>query len=118
MEPEASPPLHNWKEMDNFYLLISVAEAIVANSKGDIEEIGTPSNATELRNSQYDLAYKSTIVGRDDYERIEKPNIGGKAFSGSSSLNYFTWVPGSKCTFDMWEYGVKEWGQNSLEPYL
>ena len=56
---------------------------------------------------------------RDDYERVEKPNTRGKALGGSSSLNYFTWVPGSKGTFDMWEeYGGKEWSWNPLVPYL
>jgi choline dehydrogenase-like flavoprotein len=97
---------------------ILIVEAGVANSK-DIEEIRTPSEAMELRGSQYDWAYKSTIVKRDDYERVEKPNTRGKALGGSSSLNYFTWVPGSKGTFDMWEeYGGKEWTWDSLVPYL
>ncbi|CAI7576050.1 unnamed protein product, partial [Penicillium viridicatum] len=97
---------------------ILVLEAGVGNSK-DIEEIRTPSNAMQLRNSQYDWAYKSTIVKRDDYERIEKPNTRGKVLGGSSSLNYFTWAPGSKGTFDMWEeYGGKEWTWDPLVPYL
>ncbi|KAJ5415239.1 hypothetical protein N7465_003934 [Penicillium sp. CMV-2018d] len=97
---------------------VLVVEAGVGNSK-DIEEIRTPSNAMQLRNSQYDWAYKSTIVKRDDYERIEKPNTRGKALGGSSSLNYFTWAPGSKGTFDMWEeHGGKEWTWDPLVPYL
>lgn len=97
---------------------ILVVEAGVGNSK-DIEDIRTPSNAMQLRNSQYDWAYKSTIVKREDYERIEKPNTRGKALGGSSSLNYFTWAPGSKGTFDMWEeYGGKEWTWDPLVPYL
>ncbi|CAL5870522.1 uncharacterized protein PFLUO_LOCUS4759 [Penicillium psychrofluorescens] len=97
---------------------ILVVEAGVANSK-ELEEIRTPSEAMELRDSQYDWSYKSTMVKRDDYERIEKPNTRGKALGGSSSLNYFTWVPGSKGTFDMWEeYGGKEWTWDSLVPYL
>ncbi|CAI7635867.1 unnamed protein product [Penicillium crustosum] len=97
---------------------ILIVEAGVGNSK-DIEDIRTPSNAMELRNSQYDWAYKSTIVKREDYERVEKPNTRGKALGGSSSLNYFTWVPGSKGTFDMWEeYGGKEWTWDPLVPYL
>jgi choline dehydrogenase-like flavoprotein len=103
---------------ENPNVKILVVEAGVANSK-DIEEIRTPSEAMELRGSQYDWAYKSTMVKRDDYERIEKPNTRGKALGGSSSLNYFTWVPGSKGTFDMWEeYGGKEWTWDSLAPYL
>lgn len=97
---------------------ILVVEAGVANSK-DIEEIRTPSEAMELRDSQYDWGYKTTMVKRDDYERVEKPNTRGKALGGSSSLNYFTWVPGSKGTFDLWEkYGGKEWTWDQLVPYL
>ncbi|KAJ5836277.1 hypothetical protein N7447_002303 [Penicillium robsamsonii] len=97
---------------------ILVVEAGAGNSQ-DIEEIRTPSEAMQLRDSQYDWAYKSTMVKRDDYERIEKPNTRGKALGGSSSLNYFTWVPGSKGTFDMWEeYGGKEWTWDPLVPYL
>lgn len=103
---------------ENPNVKILVVEAGVGNSK-DIEEIRTPSEAMQLRGSQYDWAYKSTIVKRDDYERIEKPNTRGKAIGGSSSLNYFTWAPGSKGTFDMWEeYGGKEWTWDPLVPYL
>ncbi|KAJ6150011.1 Glucose-methanol-choline oxidoreductase C-terminal [Penicillium samsonianum] len=97
---------------------ILIVEAGVANSI-DIEEIRTPSEAMQLRNSQYDWAYKTTMIKRDDYERVEKPNTRGKALGGSSSLNYFTWAPGSKGTFDMWEeYGGKEWTWDPLVPYL
>ncbi|KAJ5636718.1 uncharacterized protein N7484_010031 [Penicillium longicatenatum] len=97
---------------------ILVVEAGVANAK-DIEEIRTPCEAMNLRNSKYDWAYKTTMVKRDDYERIEKPNTRGKALGGSSSLNYFSWVPGSKGTYDMWEeFGGKEWTWDPLLPYL
>ena len=97
---------------------ILVIEAGPANSR-DIDEIRTPAEAMNLRNSKYDWAYKTTMVKRDDYERVEKPNTRGKALGGSSSLNYFTWVPGSKGTFDMWEeFGGKEWTWDPLVPYL
>ncbi|GKZ36311.1 hypothetical protein AbraIFM66950_007345 [Aspergillus brasiliensis] len=103
---------------ENPNVTVLVVEAGVADSK-DLEAIRTPSNAMELRNSEYDWAYKTTMVKRDDYERVEKPNTRGKALGGSSSLNYFTWVPGSKGTFDMWEeYGGKEWTWDPLVPYL
>lgn len=97
---------------------ILVVEAGVENAK-DLEAIRVPSNAMELRNSEYDWAFKTTMVKRDDYERVEKPNTRGKVLGGSSSLNYFTWAPGSKGTFDMWEeYGGKEWTWDPLVPYL
>lgn len=103
---------------ENPNVSILVVEAGVGNSH-EIPEITTPSNAMELRNSKYDWAYKTTMVKRDDYERIEKPNTRGKALGGSSSLNYFTWIPGCKPTFDMWEkYGGKEWTWDPLVPYL
>ncbi|KAH7013046.1 glucose-methanol-choline oxidoreductase [Ilyonectria destructans] len=97
---------------------ILVIEAGIGDSK-DNEEIRTPALAMDIRGSQYDWGYKTTMVKRDDYERIEKPNTRGKALGGSSSLNYFSWVPGSKGTFDMWEeYGGKEWTWDPLVPYL
>lgn len=97
---------------------ILVLEAGIGSSK-DNEDIRTPAMAMEIRGSQYDWAYKTTMVKRPDYERIEKPNTRGKALGGSSSLNYFSWVPGSKGTFDMWEeYGGKEWTWDPLVSYL
>ncbi|KAJ5927724.1 hypothetical protein N7466_006680 [Penicillium verhagenii] len=103
---------------ENPNVKILVIEAGVGNSH-EIEEIRTPAEAMELRNSKYDWAYKTTMVKRDDYERVEKPNTRGKALGGSSSLNYFTWAPGSKGTYDLWEeYGGKEWTWDHLVHYL
>ncbi|VUC38167.1 unnamed protein product [Clonostachys rosea] len=97
---------------------VLVIEAGIGDSH-DNEDIRTPGLAMGIRGSQYDWGYKTTMVKRDDYERIEKPNTRGKALGGSSSLNYFSWVPGSKGTYDMWEeYGGKEWTWDPLVPYL
>ena len=60
----------------------------------------TPVKAFDLRGSQYDWAYKTTMIKRDNYERIEKPNTRGKILRGSSYASYFSWIPGSKVTFD------------------
>lgn len=63
---------------------------IVEAGIGDPEkvfDITTPSNAMDLRNSSHDWAYKTTMVKRPGYDRIEKPNTRGKALGGSSSLN-------------------------------
>ncbi|KAI1033208.1 hypothetical protein LB503_008570 [Fusarium chuoi] len=68
---------------------ILVVEAGIGTSK-DNEEIRTPGLAMDIRGSKYDWAYKTTMIKRDDYERIEKPNTRGKALGGSSSLNYFS----------------------------
>jgi choline dehydrogenase len=103
---------------ENPNVSILIVEAGVGNSH-EIAEITTPSHAMNLRGSEYDWAYKTTMVKRDDYERIEKPNTRGKALGGSSSLNYFTWIPGCKPTFDNWqEFGGKEWTWDNLVPYL
>ncbi|KAE8444154.1 hypothetical protein EG329_000842 [Mollisiaceae sp. DMI_Dod_QoI] len=103
---------------ENPSVRILVIEAGIGSSEVN-EEIRTPALAMEIRGSQYDWAYKTTMVKRDDYERIEKPNTRGKALGGSSSLNYFSWVPGSKGTFDLWdEYGGEEWTWDFLVPYL
>lgn len=59
------------------------------------------------------------MVKREDYERIEEPNTRGKALGGSSFLNYFTWGPGCKPTFDRWkEFGGEEWSWNPMVHYL
>ncbi|KAK6544669.1 hypothetical protein TWF694_001357 [Orbilia ellipsospora] len=103
---------------DNPNVRILIVEAGVGNPQ-EVEQIMTPSRAMSLRGSKYDWAYKHTVVKRPDYERIEKPNTRGKALGGSSSLNYFTWIPGCKPTFDyMEEFGGKEWTWNNLLPYL
>ncbi|KAE8376937.1 hypothetical protein BDV26DRAFT_305187 [Aspergillus bertholletiae] len=103
---------------ENPNVTVLIVEAGIGNPE-DVPEIITPSSAMDLRNSPYDWAYKTTMVRRDDYERIEKPNTRGKTLGGSSSLNYFTWVPGHKATFDQWEeFGGKEWTWDPLVPYL
>lgn len=103
---------------ENPNVTVLVLEAGVGDPQ-DIEDITTPSMAMDLRSSKHDWAYKTTMVKREDYERIEKPNTRGKVLGGSSSLNYFTWIPGCKPTFDMWEeYGGKEWTWDPLLPYL
>ncbi|OQD81313.1 hypothetical protein PENANT_c028G03455 [Penicillium antarcticum] len=104
--------------VENPDVRVLIIEAGVGNAI-DIPEIRTPSGAMELRNSKYDWAYKTTMIKRDDYERVKKPNTRGKILGGSSSLNYFTWAPGSKGTFDMWEeFGGKDWTWDNLKPYL
>ncbi|KAF8972877.1 hypothetical protein BGZ46_009985 [Entomortierella lignicola] len=103
---------------ENPNVSILIVEAGVDNPS-EIAEITTPGVAMDLRDSKYDWGYKTTMVRRDDYERIEKPNTRGKVLGGSSSLNYFTWVPGCKTTFDDWgEYGGPEWTWDALLPYL
>ena len=103
---------------ENPNVSILIVEAGVGNPE-DIPEITTPSKAMSLRNSAHDWGYKTTIIKREDYERVDKPNTRGKVLGGSSSLNYFTWVPGCKATFDQWaEYGGEEWMWDPLVPYL
>ncbi|KAG0307272.1 hypothetical protein BGZ98_000673 [Dissophora globulifera] len=103
---------------ENPNVSVLIVEAGVGNPS-EIDEITTPAKAMDLRNSQYDWGYKTTMIRRDDYERIEKPNTRGKVLGGSSSLNYFTWVPGCKATFDEWgDFGGSEWTWDNLVPYL
>ncbi|KAG0645096.1 Oxygen-dependent choline dehydrogenase [Hyphodiscus hymeniophilus] len=103
---------------ENPNLRILVIEAGVDNPQ-EIENITTPAKAFDLRGSQYDWGYKTTMIKRDDYERVEKPNTRGKVLGGSTCANYFTWIPGSKGTFDDWEeYGGKEWTWDNIVAYL
>lgn len=97
---------------------VLVIEAGIGNPQ-EIENITTPAKAFDLRGSQYDWAYKTTMIKREDYERVEKPNTRGKVLGGSSCANYFTWIPGSKATFDDWEeFGGKDWTWDNIVGYL
>lgn len=103
---------------ENPNVRILVVEAGIPNPD-QIEEITTPAKAFNLRGSKYDWAYKTTMIKRDDYERIEKPNTRGKTLGGSSCANYFTWIPGSKPTFDDWEqFGGQDWTWDNCVDYL
>lgn len=103
---------------ENPKVRILVVEAGVPNPD-QVEEITTPSKAFGLRGSKHDWAYKSTMIKRDDYERVEKPNTRGKVLGGSSCANYFTWIPGSKPTFDDWEeFGGSNWTWDNCVGYL
>ncbi|KAI1213337.1 putative GMC oxidoreductase [Annulohypoxylon truncatum] len=97
---------------------VLVIEAGIGNPK-DIDAITTPARAFELRDSKYDWAYKTTMIDRPEYTRVEKPNTRGKTLGGSSCLNYYTWIPGSAGTFDDWApYGGDEWKWDNIRKYL
>ncbi|KAH8651475.1 hypothetical protein BGZ61DRAFT_542061 [Ilyonectria robusta] len=103
---------------ENRNVSVLIVEAGIPNPD-QVSAITTPSQAFGLRGSKHDWAYKSTMIKRDDYERIEKPNTRGKALGGSSCANYFTWIPGSKPTFDDWEeFGGSDWNWNGCVEYL
>ncbi|KAF2498751.1 glucose-methanol-choline oxidoreductase-like protein [Lophium mytilinum] len=103
---------------ENPNVSVLVVEAGISNPQ-EIPEITTPARAFELRGSQYDWSYKTTMIARPDYERVEKPNTRGKALGGSSCLNYYTWVRGSKPTFDDWvEYGGQGWSWDNVKEYF
>ncbi|KAJ5873416.1 glucose-methanol-choline (gmc) oxidoreductase [Penicillium subrubescens] len=61
---------------ENPNVRILLVEADIPNPD-QIDEITTPSKASDLRGSKYDWAYKTAMTKRDDFERIEKPNIPG-----------------------------------------
>jgi choline dehydrogenase len=92
---------------------------ITSNTR-EIPAITTPARAFELRGSKYDWGYKATMVDREDYTRLEKPGTRGKVLGGSSSLNYYTWVRGSKGTYDEWaeQYGGDEWNWENTKEYF
>ncbi|CAN8104561.1 unnamed protein product [Discula destructiva] len=59
------------------------------------------------------------MIDRPEYTRVEKPNTRGKVLGGSSSLNYYTWIPGSAATFNDWgEFGGEEWKWDGVREYL
>ncbi|OXB37842.1 glucose-methanol-choline oxidoreductase [Cryptococcus neoformans] len=89
------------------------------NNPSEITDITTPAKAMGLRNSQYDWKYKTTMIDRPDYTRIEKPNTRGKVLGGSTALNYYTWVRGSAATFNDWEeFGGSTWNWENTKEYF
>jgi len=97
---------------------ILVIEAGINNPR-DIDAITTPARAFELRDSKHDWSYKTTFIDRHEYTRVEKPNTRGKVLGGSSCLNYYTWVRGSKPTFDDWAaFGGDEWTWETCKEYF
>jgi choline dehydrogenase len=103
---------------ENLNISILIVEAGIEKPL-EVDAIATPSSAMSLRGGKHDWGFKTTMIARPDYERVEKPNTRGKALGGSSCLNYFTWVPGSKETFDDWkEFGGDEWTYENIKDYL
>ncbi|KAH8655222.1 hypothetical protein BX600DRAFT_67027 [Xylariales sp. PMI_506] len=103
---------------ENPNVTVLVVEAGVGNPK-DIPEITTPARAFSLRGSKHDWGYKTTMIDRPEYTRIEKPNTRGKVLGGSSCLNYYTWLPGSAATFDAWtEFGGEDWNWENCREYF
>lgn len=103
---------------ENPKVKILVIEAGVSYTK-DIEAISTPARAFELRGSKWDWGYKTTLIDRPEYTRVEKPNSRGKVLGGSSAENYFTWIRGSAATFDDWAaYGGGEWTWDGCKEYF
>jgi choline dehydrogenase len=81
--------------------------------------ISTPARAFDTRGSQYDWQYKTTMIDRPDYTRVEKPNTRGKVLGGSTALNYYTWLRGSSATMDEWEaYGGPDWNWEQTRDYF
>lgn len=103
---------------ENPAVSVLVIEAGAGNPR-EVDPITTPARAFELRDSPWDWAYKTTMVDRPEYTRIEKPNTRGKVLGGSSCLNYYTWVRGSAATFDDWaEFGGDEWTWETTKEYF
>ncbi|KAM0322597.1 hypothetical protein ACHAQA_009445 [Verticillium albo-atrum] len=103
---------------ENPNVSVLVIEAGAGNPK-EVDPITTPARAFELRGSKWDWAYKTTLIDRPDYTRVEKPNTRGKVLGGSSCLNYYTWIRGSKATFDDWSaYGGDEWNWDACKVYF
>jgi choline dehydrogenase-like flavoprotein len=80
----------------------------------------TPAKAMQTRGSQWDWQFKSTMINRPEYTRIECPNTRGRVLGGSTSLNYFTWLRGSAATYDEdWTpFGGATWGWEGVKDYF
>lgn len=90
-----------------------------SSNTSEIPEVTTPARAFELRGSEYDWGYKTTMIDRPEYTRVEKPNTRGKVLGGSSAVNYYTWVRGSAETYNDWaEYGGSDWNWENTKDYF
>ncbi|KAF7902695.1 hypothetical protein EAF00_002598 [Botryotinia globosa] len=78
----------------------------------DIQNSGTGGNTVAGR-----LAEKPNV--KVLIIEAEKPNTRGNVLGGSSALNYYTWIRGSKATFDDWEeYGGPIWTWDNCKEYF
>lgn len=85
----------------------------------DVPEIATPALAFQLVESKYDWQYPATLYDHGKYKRSEPQNTRGKVLGGSSCLNYYTWIRGSRETYDEWEYyGGQEWKWDNCLDYF
>jgi choline dehydrogenase len=63
-----------------------------------------------LRGGKHDWTYKHNMINAPDYQHLEMKNTRGKVLGGSSSLNYFTWLPCSGAIYDEWaQFGGDNW---------
>ena len=59
------------------------------------------------------------MIDKWSYTRIEKPHTLSKVLGGCSCLNYYTWVRGSRASYDEWaEFGGTNWNWNGCEEYF
>ncbi|KAI4776047.1 hypothetical protein E4T52_09023 [Aureobasidium sp. EXF-3400] len=71
------------------------------------------------RGSEYDWQYPVIFWDRDGEKRHEPKNTRGKVLGGSSCLNYYTWLRGSRPTYDEWvKYGGSGWSWDKCFPYF
>lgn len=79
----------------------------------------TPATAFELRGGEHDWQYKCNMINAPDHQRIEMKNTRGKVLGGSSSLNYYTWLPGSAGIYDEWAaWGGESWKYENFKEYF
>ncbi|KAJ5708822.1 Glucose-methanol-choline oxidoreductase [Penicillium malachiteum] len=103
---------------ENPNVKILIIEAGAGNPR-ELPEITTPAHTFQAHGDKHDWCYRTTFVDTQSYRRIETPNTRGKILGGSSSLNCFAWVPGSKKTFDSWaDYGGDDWTWENCKEYF
>lgn len=84
------------------------------------DKISIPALAFQLVESKYDWQYPATLYENEKYgKRFEAKNTRGKVLGGSSCLNYYTFIRGSRGTYDEWqEYGGSTWSWDNCFEYF
>ncbi|GAD91479.1 glucose-methanol-choline (gmc) oxidoreductase [Paecilomyces variotii No. 5] len=98
---------------------VSVLVVEAGKDSRDVDQISTPGLAFNLAGSEYGWAYDFTKVDRPDMQRTEGCLTRGKVLGGSGALNYYSWMRGSKGTYDEWSaYGGDDWTWDKCFGYL
>jgi choline dehydrogenase len=88
-----------------------------AGGEGGAPEIHTPAYYSQLQDSRYDWAFRSTPQRHMYGRRIFVPQ--GRVLGGSSAINFMIYMRGNRGDYDRWrDDGNDGWGYEDVLPYF